>query len=39
VWRLCVLDVCEVELLQFCFREVTFDPYLLNTSLYCSFYV
>jgi hypothetical protein len=26
VWRLCVLDVREAELLRFCFKEVTFDP-------------
>jgi hypothetical protein len=34
-----VCDVCEfqnvheAELLRFCFKEVTFDPYLLITSL------
>jgi hypothetical protein len=39
VWRLHVLDIREAELLRFCFKEVTFDLLLLNTSLCCSFYV
>jgi hypothetical protein len=39
VWRLRVLDVCEMKLLRFCFKEVTFDPYLLNILLCYSFYV
>jgi hypothetical protein len=39
VRRLHLLDVREVELLRFCFKKVTFDPYLLNVSLCCAFYV
>jgi hypothetical protein len=39
MWRLRVLDVHEAELLRFCLKEVTFNPYLLNTSLCYSFYI
>jgi hypothetical protein len=39
VRHLRVLDIREAELLRFCFKEVTFDSYLLNMLLCYSFYV